>query len=447
MYSASSFLLLLIMPATPFLLSDYFLIALLLLIIFTNAIVSGAEAAFFSFKEEETDDIFTSVNPNDIQITALLNKPERLLASIIIAYNFLNVVILALSLYLLHKIPFFAQGTAEKNILSVALAILLVLILIEAIPKLYASGNHRKFARKYVHFIRIISRIISPFSSLLVNSSNVISRSTIQRKYEISMDELSKALEITSNEITHEQEKDMLEGIIRFKDTTVDDILISRSDVFALDLSTPFDKVLDYIVEVVFSRIPVSDEDLDNIKGILYVKDLLPHLNRQDDFQWQSLVRQAYFVPGTKRIDDLLEEFRTNKKHMAVVVDEYGGTNGNVTMGDILEEIVGDISDEYDEDKPLYSLAADGSYIFEGKTPLEDFFRITGVSESAFRKYTAEADTVAGLMLELKGNFPKRKETIVFDEYKLQAEEMTKRRIVKVRYTPPPQKKNAKAAE
>ncbi len=447
MYSASSFLLLLIMPATPFLLSDYFLIALLLLIIFTNAIVSGAEAAFFSFKEEETDDIFTSVNPNDIQITALLNKPERLLASIIIAYNFLNVVILALSLYLLHKIPFFAQGTAEKNILSVALAILLVLILIEAIPKLYASGNHRKFARKYVHFIRIISRIISPFSSLLVNSSNVISRSTIQRKYEISMDELSKALEITSNEITHEQEKDMLEGIIRFKDTTVDDILISRSDVFALDLSTPFDKVIDYIVEAGFSRIPVYDEDLDNIKGILYVKDLLPHLNRQDDFQWQSLVRQAYFVPGTKRIDDLLEEFRTNKKHMAVVVDEYGGTNGIVTMEDILEEIVGDISDEYDEDKPLYSLAADGSYIFEGKTPLEDFFRITGVSESAFRKYTAEADTVAGLMLELKGNFPKRKETIVFDEYKLQAEEMTKRRIVKVRYTPPPQKKNAKAAE
>lgn len=435
------------MPATPFLLSDYFLIALLLLIIFTNAIVSGAEAAFFSFKEEETDDIFTSVNPNDIQITALLNKPERLLASIIIAYNFLNVVILALSLYLLHKIPFFARGTAEKNILSVALAILLVLILIEAIPKLYASGDHRKFARKYVHFIRIISRIISPFSSLLVNSSNVISRSTIQRKYEISMDELSKALEITSNEITHEQEKDMLEGIIRFKDTTVDDILISRSDVFALDLSTPFDKVIDYIVEAGFSRIPVYDEDLDNIKGILYVKDLLPHLNRQDDFQWQSLVRQAYFVPGTKRIDDLLEEFRTNKKHMAVVVDEYGGTNGIVTMEDILEEIVGDISDEYDEDKPLYSLAADGSYIFEGKTPLEDFFRITGVSESAFRKYTAEADTVAGLMLELKGNFPKRKETIVFDEYKLQAEEMTKRRIVKVRYTPPPQKKNAKAAE
>ncbi|MDD3788120.1 MAG: gliding motility-associated protein GldE [Petrimonas sp.] len=423
------------------------MIALLLLIIFTNAIVSGAEAAFFSFKEEETDDIFTSVNPNDIQITALLNKPERLLASIIIAYNFLNVVILALSLYLLHKIPFFARGTAEKNILSVALAILLVLILIEAIPKLYASGDHRKFARKYVHFIRIISKIISPFSSLLVNSSNIISRSTIQRKYEISMDELSKALEITSNEITHEQEKDMLEGIIRFKDTTVDDILISRSDVFALDLSTPFDKVIDYIVEAGFSRIPVYDEDLDNIKGILYVKDLLPHLNRQDDFQWQSLVRQAYFVPGTKRIDDLLEEFRTNKKHMAVVVDEYGGTNGIVTMEDILEEIVGDISDEYDEDKPLYSLAADGSYIFEGKTPLEDFFRITGVSESAFRKYTAEADTVAGLMLELKGNFPKRKETIVFDEYKLQAEEMTKRRIVKVRYTPPPQKKNAKAAE
>ena len=251
------------------------------------------------------------------------------------------------------------------------------------------------------------------------------------------MDELSRALQMTSKDKEYEDEKDMLEEIIRFKDTIVDDIKVSRSDMIAVDITLPFDKVVDFIVEAGFSRIPVYEKDTDNIKGILYVKDLLPYLNRKENFKWQSLIRPAYFVPGTKHIEDLLEEFRTNKNHMAIVVDEYGATTGIVTMEDILEEIVGDISDEYDVETSFYTITPDGSYLFDGKTPLEDFFRITGLSEEEFEHYTNESDTLAGFILELHGNFPKRKEIINFNDYQFQVEELTKRRIVKIRFIPP----------
>lgn len=251
------------------------------------------------------------------------------------------------------------------------------------------------------------------------------------------MEDLSKALEITSDEISRDQEKEMLEGIIRFRDKSVDDIKISRSDMIAINIQTLFVDVIDFIVEAGFSRIPVYEDNPDNIKGILYVKDLLPHLGKPHNFKWQSLIRSAYFVPGAKRIDDLLEEFRSNKIHMAIVVDEYGGTSGLVTMEDILEEIVGDISDEYDEELPLYTIATDGTYIFEGKTPLEDFIKITNVPEKDFEAMSDEVDTLAGLLLELKGDFPKRKETFTYKKYTFQAEEMSKKRIIKVRYIPP----------
>jgi len=278
---------------------------------------------------------------------------------------------------------------------------------------------------------------MNPFSWLLVKTTTVFNRSIIQRRREISVDDLSRALEITSKEIRLEQEKDMLEGIIRFKDKMVDDILVSRSDMVAIDIETPFRDLIDFIVDAGFSRIPVFGDNHDNIKGILYVKDMLPHLGKEGSFKWQSLIRPAYFVPATKRIDDLLEEFRANKNHMAIVVDEYGGTSGLVTMEDILEEIVGDISDEYDEELPFYSMAADGSYIFEGKTPLEDFIKISGVPERDFEKMAETADTLAGLLLELKGDFPKRKESFTYHNHTFQAEEMSKKRITKVRYIPP----------
>jgi putative hemolysin len=416
-------------------LSDYFLFALLILLIFVNAIISGSEAAFLSLRKDKNKDLTCIPHPNDIRIDSLLSRPEELTISLYIAYNLLNVAILILTLYLLNRLPYFSHPTLWNYIGEIAIATGIIVIFVEIMPKLYASSDPRKFSRRYAPFVQAANNILRPISHLLVKS-NIYNKSAIQRKHEISMDKLSKALEITSDEITHEQEKDILKGIIQFKDKTVSDILVSRADMVALDISTPFRKVIDFIIEAGFSRIPVYEDNPDYIKGILYVKDLLPHLEKPEDFHWQSLIRPAYFVPETKRIDDLLEEFRANKNHIAIVVDEYGGTSGIVTLEDILEEIVGNISDEYDEDKPFYTVAADGSYIFDGKTPLEDFFKITGIPQNKFTNFMEEAETLAGLLLEIKGNFPKRKETIVFENYKFQIEEMNKRRILKVRIVP-----------
>ncbi|ULB35344.1 MULTISPECIES: gliding motility-associated protein GldE [Proteiniphilum] len=422
-------------------LSDYILTALLLLFIISNAIISGSEVAFFTVERNFSDDIHTSDEPKKISISNLLRKPEKLSASIVIAYNLLNVSITVLIIYLLNRLPFFGGDVVETLLLEVIISICVVLLFVNILPKLYASHNPLRFASNNVYFIYFINRLMSPASSLLVKSTSAISPSSKRWKHEISVDDLSKALEITSNDITRDQEKEMLEGIIRFKDKTVDDILVSRGDMIAIDLQTPFKEVIDFIVDAGFSRIPVFDENPDNIKGILYVKDLLPHLGKPNNFRWQSLIRSAYFVPGTKRIDDLLEEFRSSKIHMAVVVDEYGGTSGLVTMEDILEEIVGDISDEYDEELRLYTIAADGSYIFEGKTPLEEFIKITGLPEKDFEEMAEEVGTLAGLLLELKGDFPKRKESFIFKKHTFLAEEMSKKRITKVRYIPPKIKK------
>ncbi len=417
--------------------SDYFLIALLLLILVINAIISGSEVAFFTIGKRQSDELHTGNEVAKDRVNRLLEKPEKLHASIGIAYGLLNVTLAVLIIYLLNRIPYFMGNRAGKWLLEIGIAIGIILLFVDILPKMYASHAPYRFAIRYSRFIGALHKLMSPLSTFLVRGSASITLSTLQQRHDISVDDLSKALEITSNEITREQEKEMLEGIIRFKDKTVDDILVSRSDMVVIDVRTPFNVVIDFIVDAGYSRIPIFDDTPDNIQGILYVKDLLPHLGQQPSFNWQSLIRPAYFVPGTKRIDDLLEEFRANKNHMAIVVDEYGGTSGLVTMEDILEEIVGDISDEYDEEQPLYSIAADGSYIFEGKTPLEDFVKITGVEERDFEEMAEEVDTLAGLLLELKGDFPKRKESFTYKKYTFIAEEMSKKRIVKVRYLVP----------
>ncbi len=417
--------------------SDYLLTALTILLIIVNAIISGSEIAFFSVDQNFTEQVHSSEDPANVRILHLLKKPERLSASLVIAYNFLNVTIVVLILYLLNRLPWFAGNPADTLLLEIIIPVIIILLFVDILPKRAASYNPFRFATRYVPLIKVVFGIMTPFSSLLVRGTSLFNNSVTQRRHEISVDDLSKALEITSSEITHGQEKEMLEGIIRFKDKIVDDILASRSDMVTIDAQTPFVEVIDFIVDAGFSRIPVYEANPDNIKGILYVKDLLPHLGKTNSFKWQTLIRPAYFVPGTKRIDDLLEEFRAEKNHMAIVVDEYGGTSGLVTMEDILEEIVGDISDEYDEELPFYTMAADGSYIFEGKTPLEEFIKITGLPEKDFEQMQDEIDTLAGLLLELKGDFPKRKESFTYKKHTFQAEEMSKKRITKVRYIPP----------
>lgn len=412
----------------------YILLGITVILAFINAIISGSEVAFFSLSPSDIEKLNTDADKKSIRVSKLIRNQEKLMASLIVAYNFLNISIVVLLFYILNSLPFF-RGATNRIFIEIVVIVAFILLFVEIIPKSLASNNALKFSKRNALFIQIIHSILKPISILLVRTSKMFSKTIIKKRYEISMDELSKALEITSDQINYEHEKDMLEGIIRFKDKVVEDILVSRTDMVAIEMNTHFRKVIEFIVEAGFSRIPVYDESPDNIKGILYVKDLLPHLNKADNFRWQSLIRPAYFVPGTKRIDDLLEEFRANKNHMAIVVDEYGGTTGIVTMEDILEEIVGDISDEYDEEeKPSYVIASDGSFIFEGKTNLDDFFKITGVPENDFEDIIDEVDTVAGLMLEMKEDFPKRKEIIEYKRYTFQAEEMSKRRIVKVRF-------------
>ncbi|MFZ6036720.1 MAG: gliding motility-associated protein GldE [Bacteroidota bacterium] len=419
--------------ATPTL-SDYLLFAILTLFVFFDFVACGAQIAFFALSQSDIEELSNSESPRDKTIVHLMRNSDRLFASINILDIFSKVFIFTLSFILFQHL--LSPEWPNKPIWIVILSILIV-ILIDITPKLYAASNPKKFSYRSANFINIIDKINSPLSSLLVNISNRGDRALHHQRHELSMDELSRALQMTSKDKEYEDEKDMLEEIIRFKDTIVDDIKVSRSDMIAVDITLPFDKVVDFIVEAGFSRIPVYEKDTDNIKGILYVKDLLPYLNRKENFKWQSLIRPAYFVPGTKHIEDLLEEFRTNKNHMAIVVDEYGATTGIVTMEDILEEIVGDISDEYDVETSFYTITPDGSYLFDGKTPLEDFFRITRLSEEEFEHYTNESDTLAGFILELHGNFPKRKEIINFNDYQFQVEELTKRRIVKIRFIPP----------
>jgi CBS domain containing-hemolysin-like protein len=384
--------------------SDYITAAALLLLIIMNAIASGAEAALSALEND----------PPETRISNLLQKPEKLRAALSAARLFLQVSIAVSAVYLLNR-PALGLNLSVPETIA---AICILLLLPNSISRLCAVRRPLRFADNNRLFLRLINTLMTPFALPFAKKD---------------------APEIAADdpESTHEQEKEMLEGIIRFKDKLVDDIAVSRSDIAAIELQKPFNELIRFIVEAGFSRIPVFEETADNIKGILYVKDLLPHLGKSTSFKWQTLIRPAYFVPQTKRIDDLLEEFRARKVQMAIVVDEYGGTSGLVTMEDILEEIVGDISDEYDKELPSYTVETDGSYIFEGKTRLEDFVKITRLLIKDFEKMAEEVDTLAGLLLELKGDFPKRKESLTYKEYTFQAEEMNKKRITKVRYIPP----------
>ncbi|MDD5345597.1 MAG: gliding motility-associated protein GldE [Proteiniphilum sp.] len=434
--------LILLLPAINPVVSPLLFYLLLLLLIVINALVSGSETAFHRISAHDAEELHVSQEPRKVRLSKLLSRPEKVLTSITIANHLLNIIVTLLIISLpLHGF-FQLQGESELLLLRTGIAFTVILLFIYFVPKTAASYHPLRFAEQNILLISLVDHLMRPISWLLMKLTSSLHSSRMQNRHEISIDELSKALEITSREVRGEQEKELLEGIIRFRDKMVGDIFVSRVNMVTLEMSTPFREVIRFIVDAGFSRIPIYEENPDTIKGILYVKDLLPHLSKTGNFKWQSLIRPAYFVPATKRIDDLLEEFRANKNHMAVVVDEYGGTAGLVTMEDILEEIVGDISDEYDEEFPFCTMAVDGSYLFEGKTPLEEFIRITHLPEKDFALMQVEVDTLAGLLLELKGDFPRRKESFTYRNHIFVAEEMSKKRITKVRYIPPGVKKN-----
>ena len=407
-------------------------LALAVLLLFASGFISASEVAFFSLKPNDINRIKEGNHPADSVILDLPNNSEFLLATILIANNFVNVAIVMLCTYGINEWLDFSNVPMLGFVLETIVLTFLLLLFGEIMPKIYAKQNTLPFIHKAAPTLLNIQKICKPLAALLVHSTSTINKTLAKKKYDISVDELSKALELTSKAIP--EEKEMLAEIIKFYNKTADEIMTSRLDMEDLDIKANFKEVIDTIIKCGYSRIPVYSGTEDNIKGILYIKDLLPYLDKPETFRWQSLIRPAYFVPETKKIDDLLEEFRTNKIHMAIVVDEFGGTSGIVTMEDILEEIVGEISDEYDEDEKQYIRLADGSYIFEAKIQLTDFFRATDTDPAEFEKITEEVETLAGLLLEIKGDFPRRREVIEYKNYRFQILEMDNRRILKVKF-------------
>lgn len=410
----------------------FFAFCFAFLLLIASGFVSASEVAFFSLTPADLSEIGEEERPVDSVIKRLLERSEYLLASILIANNFVNVAVVMLCTYAINAWVDFSAAPFLGFLLETIILTFLLLLFGEIMPKIYAQKNSLSFVRFSASVLSIVERFARPLSKVLVNSTSIINRSLAKKKYDISVDELSKALELTATEI-HE-EKEMLEEIIKFYNKTADEIMTPRLDMADIDIKKSFREVVDFIVSSGYSRIPVYSETEDNIKGILYIKDLLPYIDKPDTFRWQSLIRSAYFVPETKKIDDLLEEFRTNKIHMAIVVDEFGGTSGVVTMEDILEEIVGEISDEYDEDEKQFVRLADGSLIFEAKILLTDFFRVIDADSADFGRLTEEVDTLAGLLLEIKGDFPRRMEIIEYGHFRFQVLEVDNRRILKVKF-------------
>lgn len=408
-------------------------IVLAVLLLGASAFVSGSEIAFFSLDPSDKKELEESDKSVDLKISKLLQNSERLLATILISNNFVNVTIIMLCNYFFASIIQFKAGAEWLEFVLITVILTFLLLLFgEIIPKIFSAQNPLKFCRTAASTIAVLQKVFWPIESLLMRSTKLTTHIVPKQHHSLSVDELEQALELTDkNEIKDEQ--NMLQGIIRFSDESVKEVMTSRLDVVDLDIKTPYNEVLKCIIDNVYSRIPVYQGNRDNVKGILYIKDLLPHLDKGNNFRWQSLIRPPYFVPETKKIDDLLRDFQTNKVHIAIVVDEFGGNSGIITMEDIIEEIVGEINDEFDDEEKSFIRLNQNTYIFEAKTLLSDLTRILKLDSEFFEEVEGDADTLAGLLLEIKGEFPKLHECINFDRFTFEILEMNERRILKVK--------------
>lgn len=412
------------------------LVIAIILLMF-SAFASGSEMAFFSLSKAELDELADSKSMRDRHILQLLSEPEHLLATILIVNDFVNVgIVMLLNFFFMDILEFGAAAQWLEFLLLTVMLTFLLLLFGEVMPKIYSKNNVLQFARFSSSGFYALSRLLSPFAKLLVRSTTFMQRLVSKKNHLLSVDELEQALELTDNKEIGEQKK-MLEGIIRFGDETVKNIMTSRLDMVMLDIRAPYSDVLKCAAENAYSRIPVYGKTQDDIRGILYIKDLIPHLNRGGSFRWQSLMRQPFFVPETKKIDDLLCDFQTVKVHMAIVVDEFGGISGLITLEDIIEEIVGEINDEFDEPDTSYEQLDENTYLFDGRTMLSDFYRIASLDSDDFEVVQGEADTLAGLLLELKGEFPQLHEKIGCNGILFEVVEKDKHRIVKIKATLP----------
>ena len=408
------------------------LTAVLLLL---SGFASGSEIAFFSLSPTDIASLDTEKNSKDRKIEMLRNDSERTLATILITNNFVNVLIIMLCNQIFDSLlQFGARAFWLEFVIKTVLLTFLLLLFGEIMPKIYSRQDSLKFCRMSVNGILLLRKIFWPLEWLLI-ASGILAEKVVQKKNrQLSVDDLEQALELTDKDDIQD-EQSMLKGIIRFGDETTKEVMTSRQDIFDIDIKSSYDDVLKCIVENNYSRIPVYQDSTDNIRGILYIKDLLPHLQKLPNFRWQSLIRPPYFVPETKKIDDLLREFQENKVHIAIVVDEFGGTSGLITLEDILEEIVGEINDEYDDDEKTYSKLNYNTYIFEGKVLLTDFCKIIDVSDDEFSEVEGDADSLAGLLLELKGDFLSIHEKIDYKNYTFEILSIEERRISRVKVT------------
>lgn len=407
-------------------------LVVILILLFCSALISGSEVAYFSLSPSEKQKIAGRSTKKNIYLLKNLESPEQLLATILVANNFVNVGVVILSSFTIDSLIDFSNEPIWGFVFQVIIISFIILLIGEIIPKVYTTKHALKFARFISLPLYFLIKILKPFNSLLILSTSFFNKRIHSNNQHISVDQLSQALELTSQYETTE-DKEILKGIVKFGNKSVAEIMHSRVDVVSVDIKDSYTKILALITETGFSRIPVYSDTFDNIKGILYIKDLLPHAQKGASFRWQSIIRAPFYVPETKKIDDLLEEFQKNKVHMAIVVDEYGGSSGIVTLEDILEEIVGEITDEFDEEEKFYTKISENKYLFDGKTLLNDFYKVLGSDEDLFDDVKGEADTLAGLILELKGEIPAKNDTINCKNFVFTIDAVDNRRIKQIK--------------
>ncbi len=399
--------------------------------LFLSAFNSGSEIAYFSLRPDDIDNIEDTHRRE--RVKELLAKPEKLLATILVGNNLVNIMIAIVLNFAMNQI-FTFHSTVLNFIVQTIILTFLILLFGEVIPKLYATNFSLKFAAMASAPLKAAVKIFSPLTALLVRSTSLVNKVVPSQTEELSVDDLTRALEVS--EVKNPDEKELLEGILSFGDKTVSDIMRPRVDVVDIDQDDDFDEVVRKVIETGYSRMPVYEETPDNIKGILYAKDLLPYIgNRDNTFKWQTLMRPAYFVPETRMLDDLLEDFRRKKMHMAIIVDEYGCTQGIATLEDVLEEIVGEINDEYDTEEKFYNRISKDTWIFDGKTLLSDFARTLDIDEEELGEHAEEAETIAGFLLDLKGDFLKEKEVVNYERFTFTVVKVIKHRIAKIKIT------------
>lgn len=403
-------------------------------LLFCTAIVSGAEVAFFSLTQNDLD-LAANEHPDKVRlITRLLERPKKLLATLLVANNFINIGVVILFSVIGQDLFASIASPILKFVLDVIFVTFLILLFGEVLPKVYANRNNMKFAMLIITPISILDKLLSPVSLPMRALTLYLQDKLGKQKSSFSVDQLSQALELTSSTETSSEEQKILEGIVSFGNTDTKQVMSPRIDIFALEVEETFTEILPKIVDKGFSRIPVYKDNIDQIEGVLFVKDIIPYID-ENDFDWKTLMREPFFVPENKKLDNLLKDFQRMKSHLAIVVDEYGGTSGLVSLEDIIEEIVGDISDEFDDENINYSQIDEKNFLFEGKIYLKDFYRIVAVEEELFEERKGEAETLAGLILEILGNFPKKGQKIQFANCQFTIESVDKKRIRQVKIT------------